>query len=878
MTIRSTKSVSGWIFALLAAIVASFLFLFGPDLVAPKKRGVQFPERTTVVETIETPVAKSRIVSEPILMDTYSQQDLAIRSNLSTYRTPAPTSIAMVEPSSGVRITAPVSHEWTNPFESSRPTAWIAAKEGSSTSSAIRNISSALAVPSQDPEVLVTKSTDPLFQRPEVSSWVHSNRHWPLAMSLLSECSGLMDPAMRLQSQEIAGWPSDVQRLFETFAQVPIGSERSAQLLEQARALAAQGFAWAESNLESQTQQAIGVSQLAHAVGRRAIVWSKVHECMNSDSLKLGGGKLVSMVGSQLDYARLAEDLVQVRLALKGTSDADNWTEFLLLDRIDRLASGQVVEPTEQMEIAQEFLGRLTFSRISEDQKKVLTSREIQALAENIRPLTVSPVDYRKLLLDIESIEEVSVHRCGEDIAQVIQSLRFSDSQAQYSIANALNQQYRNANVRLSVSEDFVNRLLPRDQVSTRPVQQKILGADTQGASKIQTNLRIDFLPDTTGWKVGLNLDGNIQSNTRSSRSGATFYNSSNAKVQSVREVRVDPSSLSINGQPASVQSQESLRKFSTNWDQLPIFGDMVRYVAKQEFNEKKPIAKRISQRLIAKQTDDEFNKQLQTNIDRAQEQYDKRLIGPLHALDLQPMILDMQSTDTRLVARYRVAGVSQIAAYTPRPLAPSASLLSLQLHQSAINNLIAQAIATDRDWTIRQLANKISEILQQPAFELPEDTPEDVLIRFMDVHPMVIEFDRGRMWLTLRIASLEQTGRIQLKNFTVKTSYIPTVDGLQASLERDPLISVDGHRLGSKDRFPIRAIFTKVFAGNTNIPMVADSLISNPLAQGMKVSQLQMEYGWLAIAVSDSQEQVEPSLPPIVDPIATGAAKRQVR
>jgi hypothetical protein len=45
-----------------------------------------------------------------------------------------------------------------------------------------------------------------------------------------------------------------------------------------------------------------------------------------------------------------------------------------------------------------------------------------------------------------------------------------------------------------------------------------------------------------------------------------------------------------------------------------------------------------------------------------------------------------------------------------------------------------------------------------------------------------------------------------------------------------------------------------------------------------MKVSQLQMEYGWLAIAVSDSQEQVEPSLPPIVDPIATGAAKRQVR
>jgi hypothetical protein len=281
---------------------------------------------------------------------------------------------------------------------------------------------------------------------------------------------------------------------------------------------------------------------------------------------------------------------------------------------------------------------------------------------------------------------------------------------------------------------------------------------------------------------------------------------------------------------------------------------------------------------MIAKQTDDEFNKQLQTNIDRAQEQFDKRLIGPLHSLDLQPMILDMQSTDTRLVARYRVAGVNQIAAFTPRPLAPSESLLSVQLHQSAINNLIAQAIPTDRDWTIRQLADKIAQILQQPPFSLPEDTPEDVIIRFMDVHPMTIEFADGRMWLTLRIASLEQPGRIQLKNFTVRTSYIPTVEGLRASLERDPLISVDGHRLGSKDRFPIRAIFTKVFAGNSAIPMVSESLISNPLAQGMQVSQLQMEQGWLAIAVSDSQEAVKPSLPPIVDPIAAGLSNKKVR
>jgi hypothetical protein len=68
------------------------------------------------------------------------------------------------------------------------------------------------------------------------------------------------------------------------------------------------------------------------------------------------------------------------------------------------------------------------------------------------------------------------------------------------------------------------------------------------------------------------------------------------------------------------------------------------------------------------------------------------------------------------------------------------------------------------------------------------------------------------------------------------------------------------------------------VFAGNTKIPMVSDSLINNPLAQGMTVSQLRMEQGWLAIAVSDTQLEVESSLPPIVDPIARGGAKSHVR
>ncbi|MCE2752128.1 MAG: hypothetical protein LW720_09585 [Pirellula sp.] len=881
MTIRSTKSVSGWVYALLATIVTLFLVLFGQQIASMKRQSSRFPVRTNLVAAVEAPTAKAKITAEPLVLGGYSEGNMLAHSEVRDFRTPAMTSLAMLEPTGSVKISAPVARPLSSPFEANTASPQLASQRPTNSPVPSQTVSATtLADPQADAKI---SSNDPLFQRRSIPASTQINRNWPLASSLIAQSMALSD----FDGNRVLGgsttWTEQVQQLFENFAQIPITSERSAELLRQAGELSGRGFAWSESNLDSSTEKAMEVARVAHGIQRRAIVWDRIYQCLSHERGKAHSASSGSAAIAESSTEQLSEKLIQdlaiIRNALRGTSDAQNWADFLLLDRIEELANGSMQSESQQIALAQEFLGRLTYSRVSGDQKKVLASREVQKIAEDLRPLTALPVDYRKVLLDIESIEESSVHRCSEDIAETIQSLRFADSELQYAIANALNQQYRSANVRLSVSEEFINRLLPKDQVTSRPVQQKILGAETRGASQIQTNLRVDFLPDPTAWKLGLNLDGNIQANTRSSRSGATFYNSSNAKVQSAREVRIDPTSLSINGQPANVQSQESLRKFSTNWDQMPIIGDMFRYVAHQEFIEKKPVAKRISQRLIAKQTDDEFDKQLQTKIDSAQEQFDKRLIGPLHSLELQPMILDMQSTDTRLVARYRVAGVNQIAAYTPRPMAPSDSLLSLQLHQSAINNLISQAIPTDRDWTVRQLADKIAEILQLPPFALPEDTPEDVIIRFMDVHPMTVEFSEGRMWLTLRIASFEQTGRIQLKNFTVKTSYIPKVEGLRASLERDALISVDGHRLGSKDRFPIRAIFSKVFAGNSSVPMVSESLASNPLAQGMLVSQLQMEQGWMGIAVSaDGQTPSDLSIPAIVDPIAQSASNQAVR
>ncbi len=92
-------------------------------------------------------------------------------------------------------------------------------------------------------------------------------------------------------------------------------------------------------------------------------------------------------------------------------------------------------------------------------------------------------------------------------------------------------------------------------------------------------------------------------------------------------------------------------------------------------------------QRTIARQTDTEFDKQLGEQIDNAESAIDQRLLGPLRKLNLNPLVTDLATTQDRLIARYRLASNNSLAACTPRPQAPADALLSMQMHQSAMNN-----------------------------------------------------------------------------------------------------------------------------------------------------------------------------------------------
>ena len=753
---------------------------------------------------------------------------------------PATSAFAIVEPFAGVRLLAPSvdSIELESVASQNTHSRLLDDNSVSSEMMPVSRVKTSNSVPNEHPSLPRSKLT---YNHNTISGM------WPFPTHLLDELAKLNTLAEASRNESLLAWIADVQRVSGQLTTLGSNGSNAPQFMDNLQRLAAEVLESPNTELHLDREFQIQ-TRIAHSIIRRLAVWKAVWSCVSDPS-----DETSVSTRSSFDMSQLRQSIDEVALAMQATGDTDGWKTYLLMDELGRLASGSELDVQLATHTAQVLLNRVTSINVTAVQRKFLDSSSVRNLAECIHPLAVAPIDYISLLADIERFEENAEHRSRLSLISAMQSLRFADNQKQVAISQAIDTYYRNANLRVAVSSTFVNRLLPTNSTIQRPVRQSILGAETSGNSEIKTSLSVRLNPDPTAWNFKLDLDGKIQSQTRSSRGPATFFNSSMADVETSRSIRITPQGVQVQGGQAEVQSHDALRGLQTSYDGLPFIGDMVRHFANKEFREKKGPARRILQRTIATQTDTEFDKQLDAQLQKAELSIEQKLIGPLRNLDLNPMVTDLQTTPNRLIARYRLASDNSLAANTPRPQAPGDSLLSIQMHQSAMNNGFGQLGLSDRNWTLLELTQNLAKQFgQEPVTSIPNEIPSDVLIRFDGERPVLVEFLDGRLWLTLRIAMLTQPGRIELTDFVIRTSYVPAVTGLEAELVHEGLISVDGDRISARERLPLRMIFAKVFGARSTIPMVSPDLLKDPRTEGLAISQLILEENWLAIAISE--------------------------
>jgi len=853
MTFSSTGRNRGWSLALGLAIILTGVMWSLLNIAQQLGPEYFYSRRTTLVVSAITK-APPNIATQSIRLELIEPQFEAPSNDWVAYRSrPESSIVSMVEPVRATRLSAPVQMPDLLALEAA-----IAHYQRSAQGNGVETKNKTVSFASQNP---VDSSAFGPTQSMDIIPYGFDSKRdpsrgsgWPRPTSLLRDLNKILaeheaDSNASANEFKISQWALEIRdSLMDLSDCNSLSNPQVKGILESLQTSSKWLLQEVLPHSKEFDHQHLA-TKIAFGLNRRVDVWKAVHRCVHKTEFVV-----VENIDRTIDMQAVQEAISQVAREATGTGDVSGWRAFLVLDDLESISSGDRYELGHASVTAQTFLNRVLSTQPSSKQREFLESASVRKLAQLLQPMAASPVDFRSLISDLETLETDSEHRAKLSLVSAMYSLRYAEDQDQVALSQAIETHYRNANVRIALSANLINRLLPKSQVTQRPVNQKIMGADTRGSSNVATTLQVELTPDPTAWNFKLNLDGRIESSTRSSRGPAKFYNASQTAVASSRNLRMTPHGIRIQGTTADVHSNDSLRRLDTDFDGLPIIGDMVRYFAHREFNEKRAISSRIVKRMVATQTDQEFDRQLDTNISQASETLDQRLLGPLRSLHLNPSVMDLSTTSDRLIARYRIASDDCLGACTPRPQAPSDSLLSMQMHQSAMNNGFSQIGLASKDWTLSELGSKIAEQLgQDPKTVVTDELPGDVTIRFASDRPITIDFLNGRMWLTLRVTKLSQPGRIELSDFIIRTSYVPAVTGLDAALVREGAISVDGDRLSVRERLPLRAIFARVFGARPTVPLVNQRLLSDPRAEGLAISQVIMEDGWLGIAVSET-------------------------
>jgi hypothetical protein len=552
----------------------------------------------------------------------------------------------------------------------------------------------------------------------------------------------------------------------------------------------------------------------------------------------------------------------------------DHWQEYLLLNKLQEILTDPKANEASKRRAARATLARYSSPVLSDSQLEYLKTAMPRGLIDELREMATEEVNLPKLMKSFETFmaNKSGVHAAW--IAREYQNLTWQSQPEANALASDINTHLRNANFRISVSDRWLNSLLPPVQETREPVNEHVLGAEVQGQSQIANRLQFRFIPDNSRIHVLFESIGRVISSTEASRSGFTVQNQGNARFHAAKSLFIGKRGIETEATQARSSATNKVVGIASKLDNIPLLGSIARNAAKREIDAQQHLTKRHVEQKLESTVKQRFSEEIDTQLSQLQNYLFTNLIEPLTILDLEPTPMETRSTSDRMIMRYRLAGRDQLAATTARPAGLEQSLMSMQIHESAINNLLNRMELNGNEFTVDGLRQHLSKMLslQTEASEEKVETM-DAKIEFAPFDPIRLSFDNDLVTVEFNLKTL-QIGKGKVwKNITASANYQYQINGLKLTFKQDGQgVKVDGHRFNGRDQIAVRSIFTKIFRNDYSLNLLPQGIVEK-IHQPMHVTQFDVIDGWIGVSFDNqtttpgtvSQTAEVPQLLPVI-------------
>jgi hypothetical protein len=670
----------------------------------------------------------------------------------------------------------------------------------------------------------------------------------PLPTKLLAQLEWLA------QFDECHAWAVQVQALCAEYSRLPLDdSRRSNVVLEQLRPLVENANTLAANSTAPHI--AAELRRARYAVERRIAVWEIANAANAPTSV------FANMATVDAQCKRLAQAVQTADEYLKSIPNGNAWRNYLQVEDLVILANPDLgITSLDSRQLARRIITRLTARTATVAQRQVMQNTALAPLADALRPWASETADFRELLTSLEQYEASGLASDATNVVVAQRKLKWSASETDRQLANRVEDHYRNANVRMAFSADLLNRFMPEPQTSENQVRDRIMGRPVRGVSETTTELQVKLIPDSQRLHVWLEAQGAIDSQTQSSKGPVTVSDRGESNYIVHKAVVIDDRGMGIAPALAEAKSSAQLTGISTTLDHRPMIGAVVRNRAEEQHDRLSGTAIREVEQKVASRAGSQVDAEVNGRLQRAEDAVRQQIIAPLENMGVASDPVAMETTAQRLIMRLRLAGMNQLGGHTARPQAPSDSLASMQVHESALNNVLDQLQLDGKTFALPELFNQLSDRVGQD-IPTPSDLPSNVSVTFATHDAVRVRCEQGTIRVTLAIAAFSD-GSQEWRNFDISATYVPEIEHLHARLVRQGPIELGGEAYKGQPEVKLRAIFAKVLPRDRKLDLVPALVAENPHLVDLCLTQCVIDDGWIGIALGPDRTVARRDLP----------------
>ncbi len=688
-------------------------------------------------------------------------------------------------------------------------------------------------------------------QKTQPAQPIPSNKviEWPSPTQVIKELKGFR------QYPATAQWAEELEQIFGFICKKNSVTDpqvlQAIGLLEQ-KAIEVHGLVNTVSDqnagmLSAESVELISqLQRFQYRLARRAVIWrTVVLHAANTDLTPAVKPQVIPVSYSRLSFEGLVDD---------------QWREYLQLSNLEKSFQSVSPNPKQQRDAARKFLARYHSASLSQEQRLWLDTLPLDGTMQVIRDAASEQVDHRELLLMMEKIQWKDSSVYSDKLNTQYQNLLWSDDPVAGELAGLIDSHYRNANVRIAINQRLINRMLPPLPSTTEPISERLLGAEVSGQNHISNQLRIALIPNPDEIELQLETSGQVTSDTVAKRSGFLIQNQGLANFQVFKRLAFNRTGVISESPQVTANATQRLVGLRGNLDRVPVLGWVATRIARNKVEEETPKAESLTRRRIENDARERVEQQVTQQLQQFRDSLQRFVLDPLTSVELEPETLQTSTTDQRIVGRYRLAGRDQLAAHQPRPADYESDLLTVQLHQSAFNNLLSRVGLNGKKFTPTTLNEHLSKVTGFTGTS--EYTGDEAELTFAKYDPIRIDFKDGMVALQFKFSRLKIGSTNALKNVIVKVNLLPQHTGTQLHLEvQSPLDikgkNLRGKKLGFGETSLVVLMFNKLLEEKYSFEVLPPVVKKQTSHLDFAIDRLSLSDGWcgvsLAIPFSDS-------------------------